>query len=582
MRRESATTATGLATLLVAVAATIVSVWLSRQGQTIALPASSDADVAVWIGSAWVVIGVGLEAIRRNRREVAGLLLAVAGVAWLIAAWADPAIEEPLLFTIGLLGVAAYGPLVVHGALAMVGTRTWSRSDAAILALGYLFAVVLVGIVPTLLYDPAQQGCSACPANVAGVGGAPDLATAATRLGLAGLVAWAGAVVVLCLNHLRRASDAARRVDGPVLVPAGAFVVLFAAQAVRAIVAPLGDSESGQWLWRLQAVAMTTVAFAIAYQWVRARRTRERVARYVIDLAGSDPTTDLGDVVAALIGDPALRVVYPMPGGRWVDARGLEASLAERPGRTLTPVRMGGETVAVLDHRQGIERDGALMDDVVRAARLGLERERLHAAARATLEELRASRLRVVEADDAERHQLERDLHDGAQQRLLSLGLSLRLAEDGPNRQRDAAAAEAMVDAQAEVAQALAETRRIAHGIYPASLGDEGLAGGIEAILESAAIPVTVREIPSARFAPSVERAAYLVAADAIGARGARRASLSVRVDGDQLVVDVIEDGQLPDSIEELRDRVMALDGTLASSAVDGTVTIRAEIPCVS
>ena len=230
--------------------------------------------------------------------------------------------------------------------------------------------------------------------------------------------------------------------------------------------------------------------------------------------------TGLGDVLAALVGDPELRVAYPLPGGRWVDARGREASLADRPGRTLTPVRMGRETVAVLDHREGIESDRTLMDEVVRASRLGLERERLQAAAHATLEELRASRLRVVESDDAERHQLERDLHDGAQQRLLSLGLSLRLAEAGPARERDATTVEAMVNAQREVARALAETRRIAHGIYPASLADEGLAGGIESVPESSAIPVTVRECPVRSFPPSVERTAYLVAADAIGATG--------------------------------------------------------------
>ena len=530
MRRESATTATGAAAFLIA--------WWrrSRRSGCPTSPTPSHPGVlgrgqrGLWIGSAWIVIGVGLETLRRDRRHVAGLLLAAAGVAWLIAAWADPAMGSPLLFTIGLLGVAAYGPLVAHGAFAIAAARPWPRSAAAILALGYLAAVVLVGIVPTLFYDPVLQGCLACPSNLLAVVGAPDLATTAIRLGLAILVVWAGAVTVLFGSHVQRASDAARRVEVPVLVPAVVFVALFAVQAARAVDgAAFDDDGAAVWLWRLQAVAMTAVALGVAYQWVRARRTRGRVARYVIDLAGSELTTSLGDVLATLVGDPELRVAYPLPGGRWVDARGHETSLAERPGRTLTPVRIGRETVAVLDHRQGIESDRTLMDEVVRAARLGLERERLQAAARATLEELRASRLRVVEADDAERHQLERDLHDGAQQRLLSLGLSLRLAEAGLTQERDATTVEVMVQAQGEVARALAETRRIAHGIYPASLADEGLAGGIESVLEASAIPVTVREIATGRFPSSVERTAYLVAVDAIGATGARRASLSVR-----------------------------------------------------
>ena len=163
MRRESAAMATGVAAVAVAVVATIASIWLSREPHAVALPAFSDADTVLWVASAWIAIVVGLESIRRDRRHVAGLLLAAAGIAWLIAAWADAAIGSPVLFTIGLLAAAAYGPLVAHGAFTVIAGHPTPRSAAAILALGYVSAVVLVGIVPTLLYDPRAAGLFGLP-----------------------------------------------------------------------------------------------------------------------------------------------------------------------------------------------------------------------------------------------------------------------------------------------------------------------------------------------------------------------------------------------------------------------------------
>jgi len=365
-------------------------------------------------------------------------------------------------------------------------------------------------------------------------------------------------------------------------VPAVAFVALFAAEAVVAFEpATFGEGDTALWLWRFQGVAIAGVSFGIVWAWMRARRTRGRVARLVVDLAQSSRGDGLEGVLGELVGDPELRVVYPTPDGRWIDAGGHPTELPERPGRVLVPVRRAGDAIASLDLRAGIESDGGMLDEVVRAARLGLERERLQALTRATVEELRVSRLRIVEADDAERHRLERDLHDGTQQRLLGLALALRLAE-ASSRGADASMLNEQLErARIEVAGALEETRRIAHGLYPASLADDGLSAGIESAVESAVIPVAIVEVPSRRFPVSVERAAYLVAADAIAAPGAHRAEVAVRVEGDRLVVDIAEDGDGP-AIDELQDRVAALDGTLVADIANGRVIIHAEIPCAS
>ena len=153
-----------------------------------------------------------------------------------------------------------------------------------------------------------------------------------------------------------------------------------------------------------------------------------------------------------------------------------------------------------------------MIEEVASAARLALENERLQAEARAQLEDLRSSRARIIEAGDAERRRLERDLHDGAQQRLVGLSLALRLVrrELGADRQLVAR----LDEAEAELAPAVAELRELAHGIHPAVLSDEGLAAAVEALAEDA--PASHRRDcrRSGSLAP-VETAAYLVVAEA-------------------------------------------------------------------
>jgi signal transduction histidine kinase len=226
----------------------------------------------------------------------------------------------------------------------------------------------------------------------------------------------------------------------------------------------------------------------------------------------------------------------------------------------------------VLVHRTELLDDPELIEEVGKAARLALDRERLSAELRGQLQALRASRARTVAAGDAERRRLERDLHDGAQQRLVVLSLALRLLCDrvGPGR------AERVEAAMAELSAALEDLRELGRGIYPAVLADEGLAAAVEALAEEGTAPVLVGTMPAERAPAPVEAAAYFVVAEMVGRSGGRNVKVSGELRDGRLCVEVagVVDGDLTD----LEDRIGALDGVLT---VDHG-TVRAEVPCAS
>jgi signal transduction histidine kinase len=224
------------------------------------------------------------------------------------------------------------------------------------------------------------------------------------------------------------------------------------------------------------------------------------------------------------------------------------------------------------------------------AAALTLENERLDAELRATVAELRASRARIVQAADEQRRRIERDLHDGAQQRLMALGINLRLLRD--RIERDPHDAVELLDASLEeLSEATGELRELARGIHPAVLTDRGLAAALNALARRSPVPVEVVETPRDRLPPPIESAAYFVVAEALtnAARYAAALSVSVRVvrRNGQVEINVTDDGvggadpEQGSGLRGLHDRIAALDGhlDLASAASRGT-TVRARIPC--
>jgi signal transduction histidine kinase len=249
-----------------------------------------------------------------------------------------------------------------------------------------------------------------------------------------------------------------------------------------------------------------------------------------------------------------------------------------------------GHTIALL-HDEALDDEPDLLRAVGAAARMALENERLRAEIRAQLEEVRASRQRIVEAGDAERRRVERNLHDGAQQRLLTLSLSLRLTLERLGPDADPAITAELDQAAAEAAAAVEELRELGRGIHPAVLTGSGLTAALEALAERSAVPVTVEAESNGRLPEPVEVTAYFVVSEALAncqrhANATRVRVVTSRSDG-LLVVTVADDGVggaetgAGSGLTGLQDRVAAVGGRLTvSSPPGGGTTVRAEIPC--
>jgi signal transduction histidine kinase len=262
----------------------------------------------------------------------------------------------------------------------------------------------------------------------------------------------------------------------------------------------------------------------------------------------------------------------------------------ELPDSSLSvPVRSDDDLLGVLtiDKPRGTPvtpQDVRLVEDLATQAGLVLRNVRL-------VEELKASRQRLVTAQTEERRRLERDLHDGAQQRLVTMALSLRLARDRAAAHGDPALAEQIGGAEGELAKSLAELRELARGIHPAVLTNSGLAAALASFADRSSVPTDVRIVPEVRFPPDVEAAAYFVVSEALANAakhaGASAATVSVSRVGTRLVVEVSDDGIGGASLRGtglrgLTDRVAALGGHLRIESPRGHGTkVIAEIPCV-
>ena len=318
------------------------------------------------------------------------------------------------------------------------------------------------------------------------------------------------------------------------------------------------------------------------------RRARGPVGDLVVQLGQARPG-EIGAALGRAVGDPSLELGLWLPDRReFIDENGdrIDVDHDGTGDRAVTLIGPAEPPLAAMVHDPRLLGQRQLLEAAGSAARLALENARLQAELRAQLDELRASRTRVIAAADAERRRVERDLHDGAQQRLLTLGLVLQLLRD------DQSDPQLLAEAQAELQAALGELRELARGIHPAILSDQGLPAAVASLVDRAPIPVTAH-VTSERQAEAVESASYFVVSEALANitkhAHARAASVTIEpVDG-LLVVEVADDGQggadprAGSGLQGLADRVGALNGTLTVHTAPGAgTTIRAEIPCAS
>jgi signal transduction histidine kinase len=336
----------------------------------------------------------------------------------------------------------------------------------------------------------------------------------------------------------------------------------------------------------LGVIQDAAIPIAILVGVLRSTLARASVADLAVTLSEGVPLGTLREVLARAMRDPSLELAFPAPDGvGYVDDDGSPIE-AHRPGRAVATItRTDGEVLAILIHDPALDaEDPGLVAAVGSVARLALENERLSAQVRAQLEEVRESRARLVEAGDAERRRIERDLHDGAQQRLTALAIRLQTA-----RGTMPEAADLLDETTAELQAAIGDVRDLARGVHPTLLHEVGLAAAVDALAERSTIPIEV-DIPEGRLPESVEATAYFVVAEALNNvskyADAGRAKVTARVDGVRLVASVEDDGRggadptRGTGLSGLADRVAAARGRFDVSSPDGGgTTIRFELP---
>ena len=376
-------------------------------------------------------------------------------------------------------------------------------------------------------------------------------------------------------------------------------VLLGGAYAAVSLAAGLMAGDDGR-----LATAAATLAVALAFRPLRARvqravDSRFDRARYEVLLRleafnarvreGTAAPEDVGRVLADSLADPTLEVLFWLPESQvHVDAAGRPREVETGPGCECTPVRRGTLDLGVVLYAR-TERTETVRA-AVSAAGLAIEIARLRVEVRRQLDEVAASRARIVAAADAERRRLERDLHDGAQQRLVSIGLALRhVQHDLPP---DASGARADLDgAVAELAGAIGDLRELSQGLRPAHL-DAGLTDALEELARRAPLPVSVDATPG-EIPDGIETAAYFVACEAltnaIKHAGASAVEIQVGREDGGLRLHVADDGVGGaragggSGLVGMSDRVAAEGGTLriVSRPGEGT-TVTAELPCGS
>ena len=397
------------------------------------------------------------------------------------------------------------------------------------------------------------------------------------------------AILVHLVRRWRAATVPGRRALAPVVSTGPAVLAVVLATLARDSGGPPSARLDTALDWAAIVYAAIPLAFLAGL--LRTRLHRAALGELVVELSELPSPARVRVALARALGDPSLEIAFWLPEqARYVDLDGHPLQLPDGGDRAVRVLEHQQERVAALVYDPSLLEDPALVEAAAAAARLALENARLQAELRAQLAEVRASRARIVEAGDAERRRLERDLHDGAQQRLLAIRLALRLARgqlgDG-GRPVD----ELLVEAEQELEGTLHELRALARGIHPAVLTEEGLAPALETLARRASVPVEIDAVPAERLPPPVEAAAYFVASEAL-ANVAKHAQASrvrievLREDG-HLVIDISDDGiggadsAAGSGLVGLRDRVEALNGTLRIESPLGRGTrVYAEIPC--
>jgi signal transduction histidine kinase len=565
-------------------------------------------DIAREVLPAWAFIAAGLIAWHRRPASRTGLLMVAVGAAWLLNGLEF--LPTSPWTTVGVwlaAGAGLFGVLLGLLILTYPGGRLGSRAVRVWIALsaGYLILQLAVAVL-----SPGRRGnCECRSALILRY----DQPMSVELVNLADL--WFAAMAVVLLVVLVRrwmvATGPARSAAAPVWI-AGAAMTLIAVTgesywtAARNLNADWlstipslakvvwGDRDPVVYAvlpW-VQSLSLLLVPAALLWGLLGVRLRQSKVAALAVDLGRIGTPGSLINALRRALGDPSLEVAYwSRPASGYVSPAGERMELpTDDATRSVTKLAGDDAPLAALIHDPALDEQRALVDGVAAVARLAIENERLHAEVRAQLEEVRASRERIVRAADEERRRVERNIHDGAQQRLVSLSLALTMAQ-AQMKEASPQAAATIAEAEHELKLAIGELRELARGIHPAILGEAGLSPALEALAERSPVPVRFRCALSHRHSPLVEATAYFVAAEALTNVVKYASASSVELAAEEaegwLHVTVADDGvggadpSTGSGLRGLLDRVAAVGGRLSIESFAGRGTrLVAEIPC--
>lgn len=540
----------------------------------------------------WSFIFGGIAALWMRRERATGALLILTGVAWWFVLLIGTRV--PIIWTISSALEMLFLALLVYLVLAFPEGKLHSWWDRVLV--GVQAAVSTSGAVFAMFYDPATFGCPNCPPNLnlLLISDQPDLVV--RRADFAGRVEIVLLVMLAVTLWARwtRSTVPRRRILTPLLVPATTFSLSYGAYLIFQQLSRVLIYDAPTQLYRTMITIFTISLLALPIMFIvgltRLRSRRARIGDLVVEL-GELPTPDrLQTALRRTLGDPSLEVgIWAPDGKRFFRADGTTLIPPENdPGRIATVLERHGEALAVVVHDPALLDDPGMIDSVTAATRLAIENEKLQQEVLEQLVEVHDSRARIVQAADEERKRIERNLHDGAQQRLVSLSVALQLID---STLTDAPAKKSLSAVSRELEEALAELRELARGTYPAILSDQGLSAAVESLADRSRLPVEVDIEVDERLPEKVEATAYFVIAEALtnSAKHSQAKSARIRVtkEGDFVVAEVKDDGvggalaERGSGLRGLVDRVKAMDGELdLASPPGGGTHVVVRIPC--
>src|SRR4051812_16115692 len=542
-------------------------------------------------------IALGLFRLSKQRGDRFARLLIATGLLWSVTTLAQS--SDSTLYSIGRTGVWLVEAAIVYLLLAFPDGRLTSRIErrlfgAVLLLVGFLYLPsVFLGQFPV---PSPWSNCGAdCPRNALMVThGAESFIDDFVRPLREGLtVVLFAAVAAVLVQRARRGPPVMTRVLVPVAVVAifralalGVYDALRGTGSSSGAVAVVGDIF-------MLSLALVTISFALGLL-DRRLFVAESLQRLTGLLRPHASAADLRAALADSLQDPSLEVVYWLSGdpGHWVDETGWPVKPPEPDDQyAVTEVSSDGRRVAAIVHDDGLSQDPALVQASASYALTALENDRLVGQLRSSLEELSQSRARIVAVGDRERRRIERDLHDGAQQRLVALRIRLAMVADRLDTDSPLDA-EVIRELEHEVDGTIDEVRSFARGVYPSLLAERGLSEALRAAGRSAPLPTMVDAATIGRYPPEVEATVYFSCMEALQnaakhAHGASGVTITL-THNPHLRFTVSDDGEGFDpehvatgaGITNLRDRLAAVGGELHVDSIPGTGTrISGSIP---